>query len=106
MTNEIVFHKKRTLDYHFYDSNYTFIEAVLKGYKILNEKDQYLDDNLKENFLSLLIYWFEKIIHIDIKTPLVLSRQIQVLVTFLYCLEEKKFLIPVLEKVYFSYYFC
>ncbi|QSL64729.1 hypothetical protein MERGE_002031 [Pneumocystis wakefieldiae] len=98
MTNEIVFHKKRTLDYHFYDSNYTFIEAVLKGYKILNEKDQYLDDNLKENFLSLLIYWFEKIIHIDIKTPLVLSRQIQVLVTFLYCLEEKKFLIPVLEK--------
>ncbi|KTW29252.1 hypothetical protein T552_01207 [Pneumocystis carinii B80] len=99
MTDQIFFHKKKTLDYHFYDSNYTFIEAVLKGYKILNEKDQHLDDDLKNNFLSLLIYWFEKIIHIDVKAPLILSRQIQVLVMFLYSLEKKEFLIPVLEKI-------
>ncbi|EMR11746.1 hypothetical protein PNEG_00180 [Pneumocystis murina B123] len=98
MTDQIVFHKKKTLDYHFYDSNYTFIKAVLNGYKILNEKDQHLDNDLKENFLSLLIYWFEKIIHIDIKAPLILSRQIQILVTFLYSLGKKEFLIPVLEK--------
>ncbi|KAG4303660.1 hypothetical protein PCK1_000178, partial [Pneumocystis canis] len=94
----ITFSKKKTQDYLFYDSNFTFIESVLKGYKLLNKKDKQLNNDLKENLQSLLIYCFKKIINMDIKEPLILGRQIQMLVTFLCSLEEKEFLIPVLEK--------
>ncbi|KAG5513543.1 hypothetical protein PMAC_000975 [Pneumocystis sp. 'macacae'] len=90
--------KKKTPDYFFYDSNFTFIESVLKGYKILNEKDEQQNSDLKKKSLSLLKYWFKKIIDMDIKVPLILSLQVQILVTFLCFFEEKEFLIPVLEK--------
>ncbi|KAG4305840.1 hypothetical protein PORY_000750 [Pneumocystis oryctolagi] len=95
--DQTVSSKKKT-NYLFYDSNFTFIETILKGYKVLDEENKHLHNDLKEVLLSFLIYCFQKTVDMNIKEPLILSRQIQILITFLCFFKKKEFLIPVLEK--------